>query len=187
MLPKHPILICNIYACLFENKFIKHLGLKRKRKISTLSIHYSSSSTGGKSTALIKCCIFQMNKNRFRIPGGQHKSLSKSPYSQHQLHHLQGSQFFFFFLLGWQFAEEHLDVQPGACCPSSDISASRQQRYHRSRGQPPPSLLPLSWAFPRRCRVGSLHVTGAAALLLSPPALPLCCSCSPSCLQRTRS
>lgn len=93
LVPKHPILICNICACLFGNKFIKHLGLKKN---PGLSIYYSSSSTGGKSTALIKCCIFQMNKNHFRTPGGQHKSLSTSPYSQHQPHHLQGSQFFFY-------------------------------------------------------------------------------------------
>lgn len=142
-------------------------GLKK----TSLSIHYSSSSTGGKSTALIKCCIFQMNKNHFGTPGEQHNYLSTAPYSQHHLHHIQLFQYVFFWL-GWQFAQE-----PGAGRPhltyllpiSSSMAADPGAR-------PPPSCLSV----PRRCRVGRPHVTGSSCTPALPPLLPPTSQLQPS-------
>lgn len=114
-------------------------GLKK----TSLSIHYSSSSTGGKSTALIKCCIFQMNKNHFRTPGEQHNYLSTAPYSQHHLHHLRLFQYFFL---------TRMTICTRARCwpSSSDISASHQQQYGcRSRGQTPSLLSERPQEVPR--------------------------------------
>lgn len=118
-----------------------------------------------------------MNKNHFRTPGGQHESLSKSPYSQHQLHHPQGSLFFFFTRVAictgtpWCAACCLLSLIRHICFPSAAVSQILGPDPSL-RPSLPLSLPPPSWAFPRRCRVGSLHVTGAAALLLSPPRSP---------------
>lgn len=94
-----------------------------------------------------------MNATRFRTPGGQHKYLPTAPYSQHQLPHLQPSRFYC-----WDGSLHRststrvswcsLSLTQRACSSSAAVP-------QQVRGQPPASLLPLSRAIPRRCRVGS--------------------------------